>query len=83
MVEWRTRLVVLPILTVNSVRNIAFPVRIADFSVGLLGANGILIEYQAMRHLVNLESVYTYEGTHDMHTLILGEAVTGISAFGG
>jgi glutaryl-CoA dehydrogenase len=49
----------------------------------LLGANGILIEYQAMRHLANLESVYTYEGTHDMHTLILGEAVTGISAFGG
>jgi glutaryl-CoA dehydrogenase len=34
-----------------------------------------------MRHLVNLESVYTYEGTHDMHTLILGEAVTGLSAF--
>jgi glutaryl-CoA dehydrogenase len=49
----------------------------------LLGANGILIEYQAMRHLANLESVYTYEGTHDMHTLILGEAVTGISAFEG
>ena len=47
----------------------------------LLGANGILIEYAAMRHLVNLESVYTYEGTHDMHTLILGEAVTGLSAF--
>jgi glutaryl-CoA dehydrogenase len=47
----------------------------------LLGANGILIEYSAMRHLVNLESVYTYEGTHDMHTLILGEAVTGLSAF--
>jgi glutaryl-CoA dehydrogenase len=47
----------------------------------LLGANGILIEYSAMRHLVNLESVYTYEGTHDMHTLILGEHVTGLSAF--
>jgi glutaryl-CoA dehydrogenase len=47
----------------------------------LLGANGILIEYSAMRHLVNLESVYTYEGTHDMHTLILGEAITGLSAF--
>jgi glutaryl-CoA dehydrogenase len=47
----------------------------------LLGANGILVEYSAMRHLVNLESVYTYEGTHDMHTLILGEAVTGLSAF--
>jgi glutaryl-CoA dehydrogenase len=47
----------------------------------LLGANGILVEYTAMRHLANLESVYTYEGTHDMHTLILGEEVTGISAF--
>jgi len=47
----------------------------------LLGANGILIEYSAMRHLMNLESVYTYEGTHDMHTLILGEAVTGLPAF--
>jgi glutaryl-CoA dehydrogenase len=47
----------------------------------LLGANGILIEYAAMRHLANLESVYTYEGTHDMHTLILGEAITGIAAF--
>ena len=48
----------------------------------LLGANGILVEYQAMRHMANIESVYTYEGTHDIHTLILGQAVTGISAFG-
>ena len=47
----------------------------------LLGANGILAEYQAMRHLANLESVYTYEGTHDVHTLILGQEITGISAF--
>ena len=47
----------------------------------LLGANGILVEYAAMRHLANLESVYTYEGTHDMHTLILGEEITGIAAF--
>jgi glutaryl-CoA dehydrogenase len=47
----------------------------------LLGANGILAEYSAMRHLANLESVYTYEGTHDMHTLILGEDVTGLPAF--
>jgi glutaryl-CoA dehydrogenase len=47
----------------------------------LLGANGILAEYQAMRHLANLESVYTYEGTHDIHTLILGQEITGISAF--
>ncbi len=49
----------------------------------LLGASGILAEYQAMRHLANLESVYTYEGTHDMHTLVLGEAITGMSAFAG
>ena len=47
----------------------------------LLGANGILAEYSAMRHLANLESVYTYEGTHDMHTLILGEDITGMAAF--
>jgi glutaryl-CoA dehydrogenase len=47
----------------------------------LLGANGILVEYAAMRHMANLESVYTYEGTHDMHTLILGEEITGLSAF--
>jgi glutaryl-CoA dehydrogenase len=47
----------------------------------LLGANGILAEYQAMRHLANLESVYTYEGTHDVHTLILGQAITGLNAF--
>jgi glutaryl-CoA dehydrogenase len=47
----------------------------------LLGANGILAEYGAMRHMANLESVYTYEGTHDMHTLILGQEITGLSAF--
>ncbi|NNG14878.1 MAG: acyl-CoA dehydrogenase [Gemmatimonadales bacterium] len=47
----------------------------------LLGANGILAEYNSMRHMANLESVYTYEGTHDMHTLILGQKITGLSAF--
>jgi hypothetical protein len=50
----------------------------------LLGANGILVEYSAMRHMANLESVYTYEGTHDIHTLILGvrtDYVTGGSLF--
>jgi glutaryl-CoA dehydrogenase len=49
----------------------------------LLGASGILAEYQSMRHLANLESVYTYEGTHDIHTLVLGETITGLSAFAG
>jgi glutaryl-CoA dehydrogenase len=47
----------------------------------LLGANGILAEYHSMRHMANLESVYTYEGTHDMHALILGQEITGIAAF--
>jgi glutaryl-CoA dehydrogenase len=47
----------------------------------LLGANGILIEYSAMRHMANLESVYTYEGTHDIHGLILGQDLTGLAAY--
>lgn len=47
----------------------------------ILGANGIVDDYVAMRHAANLESVKTYEGTHEIHTLILGHAVTGISAF--
>ena len=49
----------------------------------LLGGNGIVAEYASMRHMANLESVYTYEGTHDVHSLILGQAVTGLNAFGG
>ncbi len=47
----------------------------------MLGANGITDEYQVGRHFCNIESVYTYEGTHDIHTLILGQALTGIQAF--
>src|SRR5262249_49323414 len=45
-----------------------------------LGANGVVNEYPVFRHLANIESVYTYEGTHDIHTLIIGEAVTGVAA---
>jgi len=47
----------------------------------MLGANGIMGEYPIMRHAANLESVYTYEGTHDIHTLIIGQEVTGLNAF--
>jgi alkylation response protein AidB-like acyl-CoA dehydrogenase len=47
----------------------------------LLGGNGILVEYQSMRHMANLESVYTYEGTHDVHALILGQDITGLAAY--
>jgi glutaryl-CoA dehydrogenase len=46
-----------------------------------LGANGVVNEYPVFRHLANIESVYTYEGTHDIHTLIIGEAVTGIPSY--
>ncbi|MBI4538908.1 MAG: acyl-CoA dehydrogenase family protein [Gemmatimonadetes bacterium] len=61
--------------------NVDMACNVAREARRLLGANGILIEYQAMRHMCNLESVYTYEGTHDIHSLILGQDVTGIPAF--
>ncbi len=47
----------------------------------ILGGNGITYEYPISRHLLNLETVITYEGTHDIHTLVLGQAVTGLPAF--
>jgi glutaryl-CoA dehydrogenase len=49
----------------------------------ILGANGVTDEYQCGRHMLNLESVYTYEGTHDIHTLIIGQDITGLAAFDG
>ena len=61
--------------------NVNIATDIAREARRLLGANGILAEYASMRHMANLESVYTYEGTHDIHTLIIGQAVTGIAAF--
>ena len=53
----------------------------AKIARGILGANGITSDYPIMRHMMNIESVYTYEGTHEMHTLILGHDITGIAAF--
>jgi glutaryl-CoA dehydrogenase len=53
----------------------------AKLSRETLGANGVVNEYPVFRHLANIESVYTYEGTHDIHTLIIGEAVTGIASY--
>jgi glutaryl-CoA dehydrogenase len=61
--------------------NVSMAADIAREARRLLGANGILAEYSAMRHMENLESVYTYEGTHDVHSLVLGQAVTGLNAF--
>ncbi len=60
--------------------NVDAALQIARASRDLLGANGIVDDYQAMRHMVNLETVRTYEGTHDIHTLILGKEITGIAA---
>ena len=57
--------------------NVDIALRIARAARDLLGANGIVDDYQSMRHMMNLETVRTYEGTHDVHTLILGEHITG------
>lgn len=61
--------------------NVFIALQIARDARQILGANGILDEYPVMRHAANLESVITYEGTHEMHTLIVGEDITGIAAF--
>lgn len=61
--------------------NVAMAIEVARMARDMLGANGIVDEYPVIRHLGNLESVSTYEGTHDIHTLVLGRDVTGISAF--
>jgi glutaryl-CoA dehydrogenase len=63
--------------------NVAAAREIAAAARTILGANGILDAYPVMRHMANLETVYTYEGTHDLHLLVVGEAVTGIPAFRG
>jgi glutaryl-CoA dehydrogenase len=68
-------------VSMAKMNNVAAAREIAAAARTILGANGILDEYPVMRHMANLESIYTYEGTHDMHVLIVGEAVTGISAF--
>jgi glutaryl-CoA dehydrogenase len=54
---------------------------IARWARDMHGGNGISEEYQVIRHMLNLETVNTYEGTHDVHALILGRAITGIAAF--
>ena len=61
--------------------NVNIATEVAREARQLLGGNGIIAEYGAMRHMANLESVYTYEGTHDVHSLIIGQAVTGFNAF--
>ncbi len=61
--------------------NVWMALECARMSRDVLGANGVADDYPIMRHMMNLESVKTYEGTHDIHTLIIGAQVTGIDAF--
>jgi glutaryl-CoA dehydrogenase len=61
--------------------NVRTALQIARAARSILGAYGITLEYHAMRHAANLETVDTYEGTYDIHTLILGRELTGFSAF--
>ena len=68
-------------VSIGKLNNTREAIKIARTSRGILGANGITLEYPIMRHMTNLESVITYEGTEEVHTLVIGEALTGIRAF--
>jgi glutaryl-CoA dehydrogenase len=68
-------------VSLGKLNNVREAIRIAREARTILGANGITLEYPVIRHMNNLESVLTYEGTSEVHTLILGEALTGLKAF--
>ncbi|MGB8362667.1 MAG: acyl-CoA dehydrogenase family protein [Acidimicrobiia bacterium] len=61
--------------------NVRNALEVARTARSILGGNGITLEYPVFRHMANLETVFTYEGTNEIHTLVMGEAITGISAF--
>jgi glutaryl-CoA dehydrogenase len=68
-------------VSMAKMNNVAMALECARTARSVLGANGIVGEYPIMRHMCNLESVYTYEGTNEVHLLVLGQHITGISAF--
>jgi glutaryl-CoA dehydrogenase len=70
-------------VSMAKMNNVDFALQIARLARDMLGANGIVDDYCAMRHMVNLETVRTYEGTHDIHTLIIGKELTGLDAIAG
>jgi len=70
-----------PQISLAKMNNVDIALQIARVARDVHGANGILGEYPIMRHANNLESVFTYEGTHDIHNLIIGRWITGIQAF--
>jgi glutaryl-CoA dehydrogenase len=68
-------------VSMGKMNNVREAIKIARTARTILGANGVTLEYPVIRHMNNLESVLTYEGTNEVHTLVLGQALTGISAF--
>ena len=69
-------------VSMAKMNNVDIALQVAREARDMLGANGIVDDYCSMRHMVNMETVRTYEGTHDIHTLIIGQTLTGFSAFG-
>jgi glutaryl-CoA dehydrogenase len=61
--------------------NVGNALEVARTARSILGGNGITLEYPVFRHMANLETVYTYEGTNEIHTLVMGQAITGLNAF--
>ena len=68
-------------ISLGKKNNVAIARKCAQLGREILGGNGIMDDYPMMRHMMNLETVYTYEGTHEIHTLIIGQKITGIPAF--
>jgi len=68
-------------ISLGKKNNVAIARKCAQLGREILGGNGIMDDYPMMRHMMNLETVYTYEGTHEIHTLILGQKITDIPAF--
>ncbi|MDA8792412.1 acyl-CoA dehydrogenase family protein [Bacteriovoracaceae bacterium] len=68
-------------VSMAKMNNVQIALDAARTTRNMLGANGVSSEYQSMRHMCNLESVYTYEGTHEIHSLVVGMEVTGLNAF--
>jgi glutaryl-CoA dehydrogenase len=71
----------IPQISLAKMNNVDMALQVARMARDIHGANGVLDEYPIMRHMANLESVFTYEGTHDIHNLIIGRHITGFQAF--
>jgi glutaryl-CoA dehydrogenase len=68
-------------VSMGKMGNVRGAIEVARSARTVLGGNGITLEYPVIRHMNNLESVLTYEGTHEVHTLVVGNALTGLEAF--